>query len=230
MFRSKRLVWKNPELSVGSKSETRIGGLNCYEAVGEVCEAFLEVAIAIKTLLDDSKEELERGEQKQCTVAFYIFMVGSDPKQSQPTIIFASRSKRQRKMAKALVKEQDLLSKYPAIRLETLPQLPAVPRAPSKPFVTRGRQSSSYQSMERDQECQVVGKPDNLCGALLKCGDSQATLGGIIRIGSRLYGTTAFHAGLNMPIELAEPARELAFDVDFDSDDDEDFDATSEGK
>lgn len=217
-------------MSVGSKSETRIGGLYCYEAVGEVCEAFLEVAIAIKDLLDDNKEELERGEQKQCTVAFYIFMVGSDPKQSQPTIIFASRSKRQRKMAKALVKEQDLLSKHPGIRLETLSQLPAVPRAPSKPSVSHRSQPSSFQSMEGDQECQIVGKPVNLCGALLKCGDSQATMGGIIRVGSRLYGTTAFHAGLSMPIELAETARELAFDVDVDSDDDEDFDATSQGK
>lgn len=230
MFRRRKPVWKNPELSVGSKSETRIGGMNCYEAVGEVCRAFLDVAGSIKILLDDNKDELERGEQKQSTVAFYIFMIGSDPRQSQPTIIFASRSKRQRTMAKVLVKEQDLLARYPGIRLETLPQLPAVPRAPSKPSASYEKQTGSYESMEGEQTCEIVGKPDYLCGALLQCGESQATLGGIIRIGSRLYGTTAFHAGLSMPNEEEEPAGELVFDMVFDSDSEEDFDATSHGK
>ena len=105
MFSTKKPVWENPEKSAGSKSHRRIGGQNCYEAIGPAYEVFLEIGPRIKELLDAYNDELGCGEQMQHSIAFYMFMIGSELAKSQPTLIFASRSKRQRTMAQALVKE-----------------------------------------------------------------------------------------------------------------------------
>jgi hypothetical protein len=61
-------------------------------------------------------------------------MLGTEPSQTQPTIVFASLSERQRKRAKSLVKEQNLLANHPSIKMKTIPRLPALPRGAPKAF------------------------------------------------------------------------------------------------
>jgi len=132
----------NPEQSVGAKCEKQFGGLNCYEATGRACEAFLEIAPLIKDLLDRHKEDLEKGEQRPRAIAFAIFMLGTEPAGTQPTIVFASLSERQRKRAKSLVKEKNLLAKHPGIKMKTIEELPALPRGDQHTFETSKSSSS----------------------------------------------------------------------------------------
>ncbi|KAN0113144.1 Acyl transferase/acyl hydrolase/lysophospholipase [Hyaloscypha variabilis] len=132
--RRRQSTWANPEASVGTKCEKQIGNLNCYETIGRACEEFLKVAPRIKALLDANKLDLEKGERKPRSIAFAIFMVGTKPSTSQPTIVFSSRSKPQRKRAKALVKKEGILADYPNIKMETLPELPALPRGDPHTF------------------------------------------------------------------------------------------------
>ena len=130
MFRSfGRPAWPNPEQSVGAKCERKIDNLDCYEANGRVAEIFDEFAPLIKDLLDAHREDLEKGEQRPRAIAFGVFMIGSEPAQTQPTIVFASLSTLQRKRAKALVVEKKLLADHPNIRMKALSQLPALPRS-----------------------------------------------------------------------------------------------------
>lgn len=141
MFRSRRPAWANPEQSVGAKCEKQFGNLNCYEATGRACDAFLEIAPLIKDLLDTHKEDLEKGEQRPRSISFALFMLGTEPSQTQPTIVFASLSQRQRNRAKSLVKEKNLLENHPSIKMKTIPRLPALPRG--NPHVFESSKSCS---------------------------------------------------------------------------------------
>jgi len=134
MFGNQRPVWANPEQSVGERCEKKFGNQDCYEATGPVCDVFLPIARNIKNLLDKHQEDLVRGEQKPKSIAFAIFMVGTEPSQTQPTIVFASKSKRQRKRAKALVESHELLADHPSIQMKTFDRLPALPRGDTQAF------------------------------------------------------------------------------------------------
>jgi hypothetical protein len=125
--------WTDPHLSVGSKSEERIGGKFCYEVIGEAYEVFKSSAPAITTILDDNKDELEKNSAKLASIAFYLFMVGSSPERSEPILVFACLNKYQRTRAKKLVEEAGICAKYPSIQLKTLQKMPAKPNAPLAP-------------------------------------------------------------------------------------------------
>jgi hypothetical protein len=214
-----RRRWLNPQLSVGRKSQDRIGGKNCYEVEGKAFEVYQIVAPVIAKLLNDSKDELERKGSKQCSIAFWMFMIGNSPETAEPFIIFASSNKYQRTLAKKLVEEAEVLLKHPEIRLQTISKMPAKPNA------------SSTTSVEDvlTPEFNIIGEPTYLCGAALQCGNSRATLGGIIWVGDQYYGITAYHAGLELPIEKEKDVNSEDLDFD-DSDDEEDLITTSQGK
>ena len=126
-FEKPKPIWPEPELSIDRECPI-INGLRCWQVKGPALVAMNDLCAPIAQLLDKHCEALEQGEPKPRAIAFNMWMVGSSPQSAHPTIIFSSKSLRQRTFAKALLKESHLLDKYPGMRIKTLDRVPAIYR------------------------------------------------------------------------------------------------------
>jgi len=228
LLESKKTTWPDPEKSVGKITKVDVKGFVCFEAVGSALDAFHQISSPIKDLLDGHREQMEAGEEKTHTVAFYMWMIGRERSSVRPTIVFSSQSKRQRQMAKALVKESNILDQFPGVELKTLERMPAVPRAADINLKT------TFDDNEND--IYITRSASDACGASICFGGSQkATLGGVILIDNVYHGISVLHHCVNA-IEEQDIAtgrtKQLVFDDDNESDfaDDDFIEVTSTGK
>jgi hypothetical protein len=224
--RKPQVLWARPEDSVGRQCEwLRVKGIKCYEAVGPACDAFKELKEALEKLLLDHKEDLEREIKKCSGVGFGLFMVGSEPSQTTPTIIISSLNKRQRRSVKNLI-EDEVRTKLPAFQIKTLCEPPAVLTGDTSPEpMLHSVLASSLMSQFREDTHGFVTTKIS-CGAAIRYGDALATLGGIISITkngeSGLYATTTGHLAQFNQRNLegfSTSNRELVFDDDSDDED-----------
>jgi hypothetical protein len=225
--RKPQALWPRPEDSVGRQCEWLIvEEIKCYEAVGPACDAFLELQQKLETLLEEHKEDLEREIKKCSGIGFGLFMIGSEPSQTTPTIIISSLNKRQRKYVKGLFKDE-VRSKYPAFQMKTLCERPAVLTGDTsnRAMLHLALASSLMGQFKEDTGAFVATRI--ACGAAIRCGDALATLGGIISITkdgeTGLYATTTGHlAHFNQGVledEYPTSNRNLVFDEDSDDED-----------
>ncbi|KAL2039882.1 hypothetical protein N7G274_007285 [Stereocaulon virgatum] len=121
-------TWPNPRDSLGSPCLS-VDRLQCWQATGPALEAIQKLVRPIKDLLDKHQELLEQGESKPRAIAFQMWMIGINADVAQSTVVFNSKSKRQRKYAKALLKDSKLLDEYPGVTIKSLDKMPAVLRS-----------------------------------------------------------------------------------------------------
>ncbi len=146
-----------------------------------------QLSVPIKDLLDKHQEILEQGELKPRAISFHMWMIGSAANAANPTIVFTSKSRRQRTFAKALLKDSKLLSEYPGIKIKTLDKAPAVYQAAEAHLDADGNSIS-------DHGIYMIDDSRGTCGSLVAFGSSRlATMGGVILIDGVHYGISAQH-------------------------------------
>lgn len=178
-------------------------------------------------MLDNHQEILEQGELKPRAVSFHMWMIGSVASAANPTIVFSSKSRRQRTFAKVLLKESKLLDNYPGITIKTLDKAPAVYQAADSKLEFDDEEISN-------DGIYMVDDSRGVCGCLVAFGSSRlATMGGIILIDNVHYGISAQHARFNYTRErqclTSEPADAPCFDDDSDSEYSDLIESTSRG-
>lgn len=226
MFMSSKSMWPDPEQSIGREC-SKISGLRCWEVTGPALEIINKLSIPIKEMLDNHQEILEQGELKPRAVSFHMWMIGSAASAANPTIVFSSKSRRQRTFAKVLLKESKLLDNYPGIKIKTLDKAPAIYQA--------ARSNLDIDSEEvANDGIYMVDDSRGVCGSLVAFGNSSlATMGGVILIDNVHYGISAQHARFNYIRErqclISETADAPCFDDDSDSEYCDTIETTSRG-
>ena len=239
IFDNKTSTWPNPEQSIG-KECLSIGALRCWLPIGPALAAFEVLSKDLKDLLDKHKDALKQGEPKPRAISFNMWMTGSEPESSSPTIVFSSKSPRQRAFAKALLKDSKLLDQYPGVRIKTLDRMPAIYQAGSQEPDTIGTTRGSTEDVPNDGSEEAIYMFDDSrgsCGALIAFGRLRlATMGGILLINGTYYGISAQHSryeSLEYPEDATNEGNSLCFDDDSDtegSDLDNLIEITSSGK
>ena len=221
-----KLTWPDPERSIGREC-SKISGLRCWEVTGPALEIMNKLSIPIKEMLDNYQEILEQGELKPRAVSFHMWMIGNAASAANPTIVFSSKSRRQRTFAKVLLKESKLLDNHPGIRIKTLDKAPAIYQAANSNLDIDSEEVSN-------DGIYMVDDSHGIYGSLVAFGNSRlATMGGVIVIDNVHYGVSAQHARFDYIREpqclTSEPADAPCFDDDSDSEYCDLIEATSRG-
>lgn len=213
-----------------------IQGTHCWEALGPAGGAMKELYPHIKHLLENNQERLEQGEDKPSMIGFNLWMEGKSPGTSQPVIVFSSKSLRQRKRAKELLKQSGLLKDYPGIKIKTLDRMPAIYRTQGQELEQGHTDPTSQYAVPipEDPHVYIHRDHDVACGAPISFGNIRpATLAGFISVSGIYYGLTAQHGRFKAHEALGPVARSdeiLAFDEDSDEEKYEDAEITSKGE
>ena len=225
IFDHKSSVWPDPEQSIGEEC-LRVGGLKCWLPIGPALAAFEVLSKDLQDLLDKHKDALKQGEPKPRAISFNMWMIGSKPESSNPTIVFSSKSLRQRAFAKALLKDSKLLDQYPGVRIKTLDRMPAIYRAGSQEPDTIEMAFDRIDDVHSNDSEEAVYMVDNSrgsCGALIAFGRLRlATMGGTLVINGTYYGISAQHGRykfLEEPEDATNEDHSLCFDDDSDTED-----------
>ena len=229
IFEQKGSVWPDPEQSIGEECEEclSIGGLKCWEPIGPALAAFEVLSKDLQDLLGKHKDALKQGEPMPRGISFNMWMIGSKPESSTPTIVFSSKSLRQRAFAKALLKDSKLLDQYPGVRIKTLDRMPAIYRAgspePDNIEMAFDRIDDVHNDHSEEEAVYMVDSSRGYCGALIAFGRLRlATMGGILFINGTYYGISAQHGRydfLDGPGDATNEDNSLCFDDDSDTED-----------
>ena len=228
LFDSSKVRWADPEESVGRPCELKFKTTHCWEVTGPALDIFNKLAPAIGKLLEDNQELLEQGEPKPRVVSFNMWMKGSKPSSAQPVIVFSSKSPRQRRYARSLLKDSGLLQEYPGIMIKALDKMPAVlqarPPRPAPPLIA-----------DNSLDVYMTDRSSELFGAQISFGDSKiATALGIVIVNGEQRILVPQHPRFTYHDEDSEnlPTKDQLLEFDEDSEDDEDglFEITSAGK
>ena len=226
IFDHKNAAWPDSEQSIGEECLS-VGDLRCWLPIGPALTAFEVLAKDLQKLLDKHKDALKQGEPKPRGISFNMWMIGSKPESSNPTIVFSSKSLRQRAFAKALLKDSKLLDDYPGIKIKTLERMPAIYRAGSQESDTVETTGVSIDNVHNDdseeEAVYMVDDSRGSCGALIAFGHLRlATMGGTLLINGTYYGISAQHGRYKFLEEPEDAANEddiLCFDDDSDTED-----------
>ena len=239
MFNNRTSTWPDPEHSIGEECLS-IGDLRLWLPIGPALAAFKFLARDLQKLLDMHKDALKQGEPLPRSIAFSMWMIGRHPESSNPTIVFSSKSLRQRAFAKALLKDSKLLDDYPGFKIKTLERKPAIYRAGSQERGTIEMtcdDTDDFEKRDPEDAIYMVDYSRGSCGALIAFGHSRlATMGGTLLINGTYYGISAQHGRykfLDEPEDAANEDNPLCFDDDSDTEDSDLenlVDITSRGK
>jgi hypothetical protein len=116
-FTFTKSTWPDPQLSLGTKCN-RLGGNECWEAVGPAQELFSKISANVGELLDALIDDLEEGEPVDGNIlTFGMYMIGKNPATARPTLLFTCQTPNPRQRAIKFLKESALLKGYPKIAL-----------------------------------------------------------------------------------------------------------------
>ncbi|KAH7083682.1 hypothetical protein FB567DRAFT_529701 [Paraphoma chrysanthemicola] len=110
--------WPEPERSIGA-FEAKIGENSYWQVVGPAREAWTKIFPHIKFVLESCTEPIANSPP-----TWTIRMVGHEPANSAPTILFLCESEPHRKAACKAIKRSDILNCYKGIRLAHMPRAP----------------------------------------------------------------------------------------------------------
>ena len=223
---SKNHCWPQPELSIGQK-RANVSGLDCWEVAGPALALWKEIAKPIAKVLDENRELIEQGESKPRPILLRMWMIGRNIESATPNLVIVSRSRRQRKAAKAFLNQSQIMADHPEVSIQTREEIAPV-------FRSKGYGGSRAGDPPTDSSIHVVEAPNGPCGALLSVGsDRTTTLSGVIVIRGKYYALMAQHACLDDQMstgESEEQSNSCGFDEDSDDDSIEDVEITSRGK
>jgi len=203
-FRQKN-PWADPECSIGD-SLCSLGRNRCWEAVGPAGELSRhQIFRDIKTLLESRYEYLNEGESVPCALLFEIYMVGRIAAAARPTILLCCERKPPRQRAVKLIRESSILNEHPAILLGDCSRPPTLTRPPVVLFNPQdGQDIKMSHEVDRSVDTSstvyyyppmksAFGVPISISRAGTTTRERNATIGGFINIGQKLFGLTVGH-------------------------------------
>ncbi|KAJ3577217.1 hypothetical protein NPX13_g3348 [Xylaria arbuscula] len=175
--------WPNPERSIG-RFICKVGKESIWEAQGEARRVFEPIAADIKTYLDRCVEPIPSW------VTWSMYMIGSAAESASPTIVFCCEAIAHRRDVRTTIKQSGILNRYPGVKTAHMPKPPGfdhlIPLAPS----SSDNKSTVQLQLSQDapgMSLVITGPAD---GQQSSC---RATIGGVIRVGSTYFYTTAAH-------------------------------------
>ena len=212
-FNTKKPDWPDPELSIDVEC-LGIDGLRCWQVKGPALAVIEVLGKPLAEILAKNCESLEQGEPKPRALSFHMWMIGKTPESAHPTIVFSSKSRRQRSYAKALLKESHLLDQHPGVRIKTLDKVPAR-------FCAEA--SSVVPSATVAEGVYMIDGSKGACGALVAFGQTRlATMGGVLLIDDHECGISVQHPRWQTSQELSrEPGVTALPFFDYDSEDED---------
>ncbi|RDW76977.1 hypothetical protein BP6252_05030 [Coleophoma cylindrospora] len=233
-----KATWPDPESSAG-ESFGVLGKYQCWEAIGPAGNIPQSTAFRnIRPLLESRYEYLHEGLSVPRALSYELYMIGKVKQEAQPHIIFICESKLSRERALELVSESGILEAYPGLLLGECSRAPilsqpAIPLALLAPVldVSICGESKGGPVLESAQNVYYLDPLLNAYGfrifvEVLGGGPRrEATAGGIIRIGDRLFVLTVVHTFFDSPSrEKADVSTPMEFSLALDDDsDDEDI-------
>lgn len=199
IFRKAEDRWPNPEDSVGryiGKDNLRWIQVHIWEATGPARDVFINsISPRMRRYLENAKEPIPN------IVTWSIYMVGKAPSLASPFILFCCEVSDYRRDVQNSIKESGILDRYPGIKTDNLPREPGFAQLVS--LGASGQPNYSHGDM-----IAMTSQAKSACGSQIfidstgtKSGSVSsvpaATIGGVIRLGAKLYYTTAAHAVLS---------------------------------
>ena len=217
-----------------------MGNLRIWFPIGPALAAYEILAKDLEKLLNTNKDDSKAGEQFPRSIGFSLWMMGDQPESSNPTILFTSKSLRQRVFAKALLKKSKLLDDYPGFKIKISETKPARYQAGPQEGGTIEITCDGTDDVQKDDPEEAIYMVDDSrgsCGALIAFGRSRlATMGGTLLINGTYYGISAQHGRYKFfeePEDTADEGNPWCFDDDSDTEDSDLeilVDITSRGK
>ncbi|KAL3445799.1 hypothetical protein BJX65DRAFT_319120 [Aspergillus insuetus] len=182
--------------SVGPLIKSSKIGRNYWEAVGPVQKLFHdEIAPAIKDYLDRCIEP------PQYYLTWSIFMRGRTAETAKPYLVFSSEDEENGKTACRMVKESNILKKFPTVKTthaRYLPEMRTPLRLLGDPILDQDPVAESYTRLvDQNIYFKLSGSSmarELFIGRLLSENPGRrATAGGIICVGNRTFYLTVYH-------------------------------------
>lgn len=193
--------WEGPQLSIG-RHLGKYGKEAIWEARGPARDAFNSLAPRIKEYLENSLEPIVR------RVTWSIYMVGRTESTASPVVMFCCEILELRRNIRNVIKDSGILGEYPGIKTGHMRTPPDFTHL--VPLTGDGRTGQE----DQDQLSMLSPRIDSVCGSrLFKSSESRgphaiATVGGVIRLGTKFYYTTAAHTLRPSPYSNVEQPSE----------------------
>lgn len=217
--------WPNPEASIGQYRST-FNGQKFWEIIDPGRKQLAPLLPAVKSLLDAHNEDLK--ERETVPILFALFMVGRTEVISCPTLVIICSKKGPRQKVADLIRNSEVLHKYPGVLLGTSSKHPRNPASSPPQSVASGMESGVQSSSQSDRPIYI--KKSEFRAA---CGDSiyipvdddsktqesrtfrRATIGGYLKLKAKdgmitIVGITVAHAfepphqDTNVPLSTEE--------------------------
>ncbi|KAI9772500.1 MAG: peptide-N4-(N-acetyl-beta- glucosaminyl)asparagine amidase [Geoglossum simile] len=104
--------WPDPKESIGDFIKLIDGKNNCWQAKGRAREAFEDLAVDIKTHLDNNVDSIPGSDW----VTWSIYMIGKTQQRAAPVVMFFCEKPRPRREAQEAIKRSGILERYPGIK------------------------------------------------------------------------------------------------------------------
>ena len=188
--------WPHPEHSVGEFLD-KISGKKYWDTKGPRCP----VNKSFMALLPDLSAYLEAHTEPTPTIVFWtVYMVGTKPSNTVPTIVVCCEDETYRKAVVAAIRESGILEEYPGFSTSHLPE-PLMSDGPLALMASDTAQTNPYITTDSEfQNLHVYGydadlRPGRSTRVQTKGSKrvETATIGGAVKILGQLYYMTAAH-------------------------------------
>lgn len=146
------ISWPNPEASIGQYRST-FHGQKFWEVIHPGRKQLAPLLPAVKSLLDAHNEELK--ERETVPILFALFMVGRTEVTSCPTLVIICSKKGPRQKVADLIRNSEVLHKYPSVLLGTSSKHPRIPASGPPQSVASGMESDMQGSSQSDRPIYV---------------------------------------------------------------------------
>ena len=201
--------WPNPEVSIGEYRST-FNGQKFWEIIDPGRKQLAPLLPAVKSLLDTHNEDLK--ERETVPILFALFMVGRTEAISCPTLVIICSKKGPRQKVVGLIRNSEILHKYPGVLLGTSLKHPRIPASGPPQSVATSMESGVQSSSPSDRPIYVRKSEFRAaCGDRIyipvdndsKIGENRtfrrATIGGYLKLKAKdgmitVVGITVAHA------------------------------------
>lgn len=234
VFKRKRIPWPSPELSIGEDWCVMPGLImsrKCWEAIGPAREIMNQIYTPIRNLLQQRNEYLQEGTSTPRAIIFSMYMIGRTAETANPTIVFSCENKEPRKRARKIIEESRLLNDYPGVILGDSSRPPVLSR-PAVPLASHGlggeSQVSSISDLSMEHRTSIYYSPpirhdDGISVSMRSATQEfrQATLGGFVCVGGKVFGLTVAHMLDDGPEVSPSDCDAMEFSIDYEDEEDE---------
>ncbi|RDW91550.1 hypothetical protein BP5796_02715 [Coleophoma crateriformis] len=209
--------WPNPQASIGTHRCLE-KGLNFWDITGPGLGQLKPLRREIQILLSDHSESLAQSLRESATVMFDLFMIGATKELACPTLVIISDKKPPRLQVITIIRERQVLQKYPGVLLGGCSRHPRYPKSNPPQSIATGRDSMEKSMLPLQTRVlfrESAGIPANGLRIYIPQPNSRklrkATVGGFLDLNSEAF------SNMTVGITVAHAFEVIEEDVAFDS-------------